>query len=84
MMSVSRSWKVPCTLLSISVAAMLATMADAADCWRYVSFDGTTTSIDVSCAEQLGITPIFVRDTPQGYDIVVAVTRFGGQFDYAA
>lgn len=49
----------------------LATAAHATDCYRYITFDGTKTSFDVNCAQQLNVPPIFVQDTPDGYDIVV-------------
>ena len=57
--------------LALIFGTTLASVADATDCYRYVSYDGTLTKINTSCAEQLGVTPIFVRDTITGYEIVV-------------
>lgn len=57
--------------IAVTSAIVFSGLAGAADCFRYVSFDGTTMKIDADCAEERGITPIFVREKPGGYDIVV-------------
>ena len=69
--------------LILVVGGALATVAHATppNCYRYISTDGSNTYIDPACSEQLGITPIFVRDALDGYDILVPLT-FGAAQPY--
>lgn len=58
-------------VLSISVGAMLATVAHGTDCYRYISGDPTQIEINDACVQQLGVPPIFVRLTEDGYDLLI-------------
>jgi hypothetical protein len=53
------------------VGAILATVSNATDCYRYVSGDETQIQLKDSCIQQLNITPIFVRLTEEGYDLLI-------------
>jgi hypothetical protein len=58
-------------VLVLSCTGAFAPASRATNCYRYVSNDGTLTQIDMTCVEQLGVTPIFVREDVGGYDILV-------------
>ena len=65
--------RVSAILCCLVVGAMIAPMVHATDpaCYRYITTTATETQINATCAEQLGITPIFVREAIDGYDIMM-------------
>jgi len=58
-------------VLVLAVGATFATVAHATDCYRYIKGDSTHIQINDSCVQQLGVTPIFVRTTDDGYDLLI-------------
>lgn len=57
-------------VLFLAVGATLATNVEA-DCYRYISGPSLEPNIKDACVQELNVSPIFVRLTEDGYDLLV-------------